>query len=211
MDANILLASFGESRGLSSKLFSLVVLRASEPARPQPVRYGKLPEIAHTFKAGPKTPHLVVSLLFVTLIIAMGPNAVGMVSAVSGLRVLADDVATLPRRQSFPPPYCAQVSADCPHHISRLHRCDRVHLLSLLFYVEPVPDAPSGPGARRHHRGQRQSCAKRGAAAPPRGIEIDISSLELAVFFCSYSIKLSSYVVAIVRVARASRFARLPR
>ena len=43
------------------------------PSHEKPVRYGKQPEIKHTFRADPKSPPKVISLFFVLAVLATVP------------------------------------------------------------------------------------------------------------------------------------------
>ncbi|KAI9764405.1 MAG: hypothetical protein M1835_007570 [Candelina submexicana] len=71
--ASLILGSFGSSRPFSSHVFNLAL--ALDPSAPialpeKPLRYGKQPEIHHNFKADPKSPPRVISLLFTLAILA---------------------------------------------------------------------------------------------------------------------------------------------
>ncbi|KAI9715437.1 MAG: hypothetical protein M1812_005913 [Candelaria pacifica] len=74
--ATLILASFGSSRPFSSHVFNLAL--ALDPSAPialpeKPLRYGKQPEIHHTFKADPKSPPRIISLAFTLAVLATLP------------------------------------------------------------------------------------------------------------------------------------------
>jgi oligosaccharyltransferase complex subunit delta (ribophorin II) len=78
-----LLASFGSSRPLSNHIFNLDVkvdANAPKPKYEKPLRYGKLPEIHHIFKADPRSGPIVISIFFVGAILATVPLLLGIVS-----------------------------------------------------------------------------------------------------------------------------------
>ena len=51
-----------------------------QPQYEKPLRYGKLPEIRHIFKADPKSGPVVISLFFVGVVLATVPVLLGTVS-----------------------------------------------------------------------------------------------------------------------------------
>lgn len=74
--ASIILASFGSAEGLESPLFSLefnLDPNAPAPKYEKPLRYGKLPELAHTFRADPRNPPKIISLVFALAVLATVP------------------------------------------------------------------------------------------------------------------------------------------
>ncbi|KAI9879489.1 MAG: hypothetical protein M1830_008365 [Pleopsidium flavum] len=78
--ATLIIASFGSSQPYSNHIFDVnVKLDPNVPyAAPEnPLRYGKLPEIHHTFKADPKSPPKVISLVFAGAVIAALPILLG--------------------------------------------------------------------------------------------------------------------------------------
>lgn len=71
------MASFGSSKPYYFRAFDLSIKR--DPGAPiamseKPLRYGKLPEIHHTFKADPKSPPKIVSLVFTLVVLAALPG-----------------------------------------------------------------------------------------------------------------------------------------
>ena len=76
LQASIVIGSFGSTKGLNTKVFDIEVKidPNSAPARPEkPLRYGKLPEIRHTFRPDPKSPPKIISLFFVLAVLATLP------------------------------------------------------------------------------------------------------------------------------------------
>ena len=55
---------------------------APASAQEKPLRYGKLPEIHHTFRSDPKNPPVIVSLLFTVAVLATVPVLFGTVRIV---------------------------------------------------------------------------------------------------------------------------------
>jgi oligosaccharyltransferase complex subunit delta (ribophorin II) len=81
--ATLLLASFGTSQGFSNHVFNLKVKtdpNAPQPKYEKPLRYGKLEEINHIFKADPKSGPVVISVFFVLAVLATVPILFGTVS-----------------------------------------------------------------------------------------------------------------------------------
>ncbi|EHL01074.1 hypothetical protein M7I_2935 [Glarea lozoyensis 74030] len=78
--ATLLLASFGTSQGFSNHVFNLNVKtdpNAPQPKYEKPLRYGKLEEINHIFKADPKSGPVVISVFFVLAVLATVPILFG--------------------------------------------------------------------------------------------------------------------------------------
>lgn len=78
----LVIASFGSSKPYSNHVFDLKVkLDPNAPfaAPERPLRYGKLPEIRHTFKADPRSPPKIVTLVFAGAVIAALPTLLGTV------------------------------------------------------------------------------------------------------------------------------------
>ena len=82
--ATLLLASFGSSQAFSNHVFNLDVKpdpNAPLPKYEKPLRYGKLEEIHHIFRADPKSGPKVISLFFVLAVLATVPVLLGAVGA----------------------------------------------------------------------------------------------------------------------------------
>lgn len=78
-----MIASFGESTGYNSEAFTLSI--TSDPTKPanlgeKPLRYGKLPEIHHIFRADQKMPNILISTVFTLAALATVPILLGSVS-----------------------------------------------------------------------------------------------------------------------------------
>ncbi len=83
VSASLVIASFGSSAGYNSEAFSLnVISDKGVPAgtTEKPLRYGKLPEIHHIFRADPKSPNVLISTIFTLGAIAALPILLGAVS-----------------------------------------------------------------------------------------------------------------------------------
>ena len=82
ISANIVIASFGSSTGYNGPVFTIAVEPDSAGAaasESKPLRYGKLPEIHHIFKADPKNPPIIFSLFFSGAVLATLPILLGTV------------------------------------------------------------------------------------------------------------------------------------
>jgi len=78
--ATLLIASFGTSQPLSHHVFNLEVKHDPNTLAPtyeKPLRYGKLPEIHHIFRADPKSGPKVISLFFLLAVLATVPVLLG--------------------------------------------------------------------------------------------------------------------------------------
>lgn len=81
LSASIVLASFGSSTPLSAQIFTISVTpdsaATSSASLASPERYTAKPEIHHIFKADPKSPPTIISLVFTLAIIATLPALLG--------------------------------------------------------------------------------------------------------------------------------------
>lgn len=78
--ASIILASFGSSIPLNQHVFDLTIQTdpSAPPAVPSPPeRYTSKPEIHHIFRADPKSPPKIISLVFTLAILATVPVLLG--------------------------------------------------------------------------------------------------------------------------------------
>jgi oligosaccharyltransferase complex subunit delta (ribophorin II) len=82
LTANLVIGSFGSSTGYNAAAFTLApsAESAAVPVTEKPLRYGKLPEIHHIFKADAKSPPKVISLFFALAILPTVPILLGAVS-----------------------------------------------------------------------------------------------------------------------------------
>ncbi|KAI1913358.1 hypothetical protein LOZ39_004689 [Ophidiomyces ophidiicola] len=80
LNANLVIASFGSAQGYNSPVFRLSIGRDADQPLPssEAVRYGKLPEIHHIFKADPTSPPVIISLVFVGAVLATLPVLGGL-------------------------------------------------------------------------------------------------------------------------------------
>jgi oligosaccharyltransferase complex subunit delta (ribophorin II) len=80
--ATLLLASFGSTQAFSNHVFNLELKADPNVPLPQiekPLRYGKLAEINHIFRADPKSGPMIISLFFVLAVLATVPVLFGAV------------------------------------------------------------------------------------------------------------------------------------
>ncbi|MCJ1258983.1 hypothetical protein MMC24_006817 [Lignoscripta atroalba] len=76
LSASLVIASFGTSKPYNARAFDLKIKADSgfPIATPEkPLRYAKLPEIHHTFKADPKSPPKIISIVFTAVVITAVP------------------------------------------------------------------------------------------------------------------------------------------
>lgn len=76
IQASLVLGSFGSTKASVSPVFELKIKRdSSHPPTTYkaPLRYGKLPEIHHIFRADPKNPPKIISLAFALAVVAAVP------------------------------------------------------------------------------------------------------------------------------------------
>jgi oligosaccharyltransferase complex subunit delta (ribophorin II) len=82
LQATLLLASFGASKPYSSHIFDLEVKHDPNLPKPKyekPLRYGKLEEIHHIFRADPKSGPMIISVFFALAVLATVPVLLGVV------------------------------------------------------------------------------------------------------------------------------------
>ncbi|KAK8061567.1 oligosaccharyltransferase subunit ribophorin ii [Apiospora phragmitis] len=76
LKATLTLASFGSSTGYNNRIFDVEIRKdplVVPPVYEPPLRYGKLEEIHHIFKADPQSPPKIISLAFALAVAAMVP------------------------------------------------------------------------------------------------------------------------------------------
>ena len=83
LDARFVIGSFGESVGYDASAFKLAA--STSPGEPAPTvdvpRHHKLPEIHHIFNPGPKSPPIVVTVVFTLLTVLVSFSLlIGLVS-----------------------------------------------------------------------------------------------------------------------------------
>ncbi|PGH34886.1 oligosaccharyltransferase complex subunit delta (ribophorin II) [[Emmonsia] crescens] len=81
IEARFVIASFGPAMGYDNRVFQLDVARDDDASGPLPsdsLRYGKREEIYHTFKADPKSPPVIITLVFVVAVLAALPALAGL-------------------------------------------------------------------------------------------------------------------------------------
>ena len=87
VDAKLLIGGFGSSRAYNNVAFRLSIDRSPDEPVPtaEVLRYGKLPEIHHTFKSDPTSPPVVITLAFVGMVLAALPLLAGVVCSYLGI------------------------------------------------------------------------------------------------------------------------------
>ncbi|KAL7939715.1 Alpha/Beta hydrolase protein [Trichoderma chlorosporum] len=76
LEASLVLGSFGSSKGSVTPVFGFTVQLdpvVTAPSYEKPLRYGKLAEIHHIFRADPKNPPKIVSITFALAVLATVP------------------------------------------------------------------------------------------------------------------------------------------
>ncbi|KAF1737800.1 Dolichyl-diphosphooligosaccharide--protein glycosyltransferase subunit 2 [Beauveria bassiana] len=75
LEAKIVLGSFGSSKAIVASVFDINVVRDPSHVNTYeaPLRYGKRPEIHHIFRADPKNPPKIISLVFAGAVLAAIP------------------------------------------------------------------------------------------------------------------------------------------
>lgn len=90
LEASLVLGSFGSTKGSITPVFDLAL--SLDPNAPTltyepPLRYGKQPEIHHTFRDDPKSPPKIVSIVFALAVLATVPGLlVGVRTSANGKR-----------------------------------------------------------------------------------------------------------------------------
>lgn len=85
---SLIIASFGSAQPYHSHAFDLSIEQdssATVAAQGKPLRYGKLPEIHHTFKSDPKSPPKIITLVFTAAVLVALPVLLTTVSLQSML------------------------------------------------------------------------------------------------------------------------------
>ncbi|KAI9817377.1 MAG: hypothetical protein M1832_004684 [Thelocarpon impressellum] len=80
LQVKLLLGSFGSSKGLEKVIFTLEVTgdqSAPAAALEKPLRYGKLGEIHHIFRADPTSPPKIISIVFTAAVLGTLPLLFG--------------------------------------------------------------------------------------------------------------------------------------
>ena len=176
LQVKLLLASFGAAKGYSKDVFTLAVKADQIDAAPEdekPLRYGKLAEIHHEFRADPTSPPKIVSIVFAAAVLGTVPLLFGTVSrameACAHELIVAVGRAWGERRAHFA---SVGFGASVTRAIRRIDCGARGRFLPVLHQLEPLPDAARGCG----DRGGDVLCgypgAQRGAAAAPGGSEM---------------------------------------
>lgn len=82
IEADLVIGSFGSGKGYNKPAFQLSIERDPHESSPssEALRYGKLDEIHHTFNQDPKSPPVVISMVFVGAVLATLPLLAGLVS-----------------------------------------------------------------------------------------------------------------------------------
>lgn len=89
LEASIIVGSFGTSEATVTPVFDIKLQRdsaSSVPSYDKPLRYGKLAEIHHIFKADPQSPPKIFSLVFATAVLGAIPALFIVVSVTRRIR-----------------------------------------------------------------------------------------------------------------------------
>lgn len=76
LSASLVIGSFGSTKPYRSPIFDLKIEldpSSPPPSSAKPLRYGKLPEIHHVFRADPQSPPKIITLVFAGAVIAALP------------------------------------------------------------------------------------------------------------------------------------------
>ena len=145
--ATLVLASFGSAQAFSNHVFDLALsLDTSKPipAYEKPLRYGKLPEINHIFRADPQSGPKIFSLVFAAAVLATVPVLLGAVCIhfpnLLGPSTNAFLIVGLPRSQSFSLIESHLRRTNLTRPILWLNHCHGRNLLLILLKLELVPD-----------------------------------------------------------------------
>lgn len=161
LKASVVLASFGPSQGFNAPVFEIKIDQDTNVAAPsyeKPLRYGKQPEINHTFRADPKSPPKIISLIFGLAVIATLPALLIGVSHTHvhrELRIMLISPVGNTWRKRQPP---IQGYWDCPPLSCRFLWVNRgygVRFLPVLHQLEFVPGT-TGYGTRRRGVGAQR-------------------------------------------------------
>lgn len=82
LTASIVIASFGKPTPYNKPAFDLSIEidpNSPPPTQEKPLRYGKLPEIHHTFRSDPKSPPKIITLVFTAAVVVTLPVLLTMV------------------------------------------------------------------------------------------------------------------------------------
>jgi Oligosaccharyltransferase subunit Ribophorin II len=183
LSASIVIGSFGSSNGYNARAFSLAVeIDTNQPVvqTEKPLRYGKLPEIHHIFRSDPKSPNIVIVLVFTGAVITTLPILLCAVSPPRCPRLghvtLTVCTVALSRRQpqSSLPSNVRRPRLACP--IRWLDRGHRIHLFSVLHGLESLPNPTRTRGRRSRSVPERQPRLDRSSRAETGWFEMRSSS-----------------------------------
>jgi hypothetical protein len=99
LTASLIIASFGDSTPYNKKSFDLIVKHdpnVQSKAPEKPLRYGKLEEIHHIFKADPKSPPKIITLFFTVAVLAALPALFGGVCTTTIKIAIANHLVVVP-------------------------------------------------------------------------------------------------------------------
>lgn len=150
LSASLIIASFGSSQPYHSHAFDLSL--KFDPSSPtvsheQPLRYGRLLEIHHTFKSEPTSPPKIITLIFTTAVVIAFPLLAVTVSPSPG-HFLSNNDRSFPVAFTWRQPkslfYGFKKLAHLSHIIFRFYSSDGGCFLHVLYLVELVPNSPRG-------------------------------------------------------------------
>jgi len=138
LEASLIIASQGSAKGSVKPVFDINLkldVNGPTPAYEKPLRYGSLAEIHHIFRAGPKNPPKIVSLVFSLAVLATVPALLVGVSiqpARSKRYALLTQSVACPWCQCQPHLQGSRQRARLPRRLLRLDRGHGGRLLPLL-------------------------------------------------------------------------------
>lgn len=148
VDAEIVIGSFGASQSYRNLAFQLAINgEASTQAASDSVeRYGKLPEIHHIFKAGPKSPPAIVTLIFLLATLITIPILAATVCLYNPLQIglfcTDENIVAVLRCQSRPPLRRTQICTDSSRCVRDIGHWTGGVLFPVLHILDPFPAAP---------------------------------------------------------------------
>lgn len=146
-----MIASFGSSKPYSSKAFDLTVeLDSPLPSQEKPLRYGKLPEIHHQFKADPTSPPKIITVFFTAAVVFTLPVLLATVCSIAQLdssyNYLHESLLTIhalvvnPRRKPQSHRQSIQLFTHPTRSIFSVDTSNGRTVLHVLYIMESLPD-----------------------------------------------------------------------
>ena len=143
LSASLFIASFGSSKGYNAQAFKVRITQdpaAPLPSLATPPRYGKLPEIHHIFKSDPRSPPVIISLVFSATVVLAFPALLLAVSVHLSCRYMSLKALSvaLARRKCQSPFPSSPRRANPTCSVLWLFDSDGRSLLYVLYILEPI-------------------------------------------------------------------------